>query len=65
MPDPLYFARVGHMTGQVLENPSQPFANQAALYLEGSMQANRDNEDAPEEHHEIADAEQSQPRLVC
>jgi hypothetical protein len=53
------------MTGQVLENPSQPFANQAALYLEGSMQANRDNEDAPEEHHEIADAEQSQPRLVC
>ena len=29
------------------------------------MQASRNNEDAPEEQHEIADAKKSQPRLVC
>ena len=40
-------------------------ANRTALYLEGAMQANRNNEDAPGEHQEITDAEQSKPRLVC
>jgi hypothetical protein len=43
----------------------QPLATQAALHLEASMQANRNNEDAPEHQYEIADAKQSQPRLVC
>lgn len=46
-------------------NPSQPLAIQAAFDLEASMQANRHDEEAPEEHHEIADAKQAQPRLVC
>jgi hypothetical protein len=35
------------------------------MHLEGSMQANRNNEDAPEHQYEIADAKESQPRLVC
>ena len=58
--------REGHMSGRVWEHPSQPFVNQSAPHLAGSMYANRNNnEDSTEEHHEITDAEQSQPRLVC
>jgi hypothetical protein len=34
------------------------------MHLEGSMQANRNNEDAPEDQYEIADAKQSQLRLI-
>jgi hypothetical protein len=33
--------------------------------LEGSMEVSRDNKDAPEQQHEITDAKQSQPRLIC
>lgn len=33
--------------------------------LEGSMEASCNNEDAPEEQHEIPNAKQSQPRLIC
>jgi hypothetical protein len=51
----------GHVSG----NPSQPLTIQAALNFEGSMQANRNDEDAPEEHHQISDAKQTQARLVC
>jgi hypothetical protein len=29
------------------------------------MEASCNNEDAPEEQHEIANAKQSQPRLIC
>ena len=29
------------------------------------MQANRNNKDAPEDQYEVADAKESQPRLVC
>jgi hypothetical protein len=29
------------------------------------MQANGNNKNAPEDQHEITDAKQSQPRLVC
>jgi hypothetical protein len=35
------------------------------LHSEGSLQANHNNEHAPDEQHDIADAKQSQPRLVC
>jgi hypothetical protein len=55
----------GDVTGRLSESPSQPLATQAAFHLERSMQANRNNEDAPEHQYEIADAKQSQPRLVC
>ena len=51
----------GHVSG----NPSQPPAIQSALNPEGSVQTNPNNEDAAEEHHEIADAKQSQLSLVC
>ncbi len=61
----LSFASAGHVTGRVSHNPSQPLAIQAALYLESSTQANCNNKDAPEEHREVADAKQPQPRLVC
>jgi hypothetical protein len=53
------------LTGRFSGNPSQQLATQAALHLEDSMQANRNNEDAPEHQYEIADAKESQPRLVC
>ena len=52
------------MIRRVSQNPPH-LAIQTALPLEGSMQANRNNEDAPEELHEIPDAKQSQARLVC
>jgi len=45
------------MTGRILHNPSHPFVNQSTLHLEGSMYANRNNnEDSTEEHYEITDA---------
>ena len=43
--------------------PEPPYSEQFAF--EGSMEASRDNEDAPEEQHEIPDAKQSQPGLIC
>ncbi len=61
----LSFNTAGHLTGRLSENPSQPLATQAALHLEDSMQANRNNKDAPEDQYEIAEAKESQPRLVC
>ncbi|HUD67521.1 MAG TPA: hypothetical protein VMQ17_23260 [Candidatus Sulfotelmatobacter sp.] len=36
----------------------------AALNLEGPTQANRNDEDAPEEYREISDAEQSEVHLI-
>ena len=53
------------VTGCVFGESVPAVCKSGRLHLEDSMQANRNNEDAPEEHHEIADAEQSQPRLVC
>jgi hypothetical protein len=53
----LSFTREGHMSDRVWEHPSQPFVNQSAPHLAGSMYANRNNnEDSTEEHHEITDA---------
>jgi hypothetical protein len=37
----------------------------AWIVLEATAQTNPNNEDAAEEHHEIADAKQTQARLVC
>jgi hypothetical protein len=61
----LSFTRAGHLTGRLSENPSQPLATQAALHLEDWMQANRNNKDAPEDQYKVAEAKESQPRLVC
>jgi hypothetical protein len=45
------------MSGRVQEHPSQPFVNQSAAHLAGSMQANgNNNEDSTEEHHQITHA---------
>jgi len=60
----LSFAKPGLVSIHFSEYPSQPLTIQAALNLEGSMQANRNDEDAPEKHYEISGAEQFQLSLV-
>jgi hypothetical protein len=51
--------------GSYSQNPSHTPAISGCPHLEGSMHASRHNEDASEEHHEIADAKQAEARLVC
>jgi hypothetical protein len=60
----LSFAKAGRVARRVSGKSIPALAIPTALNPEGSMQANGNDEDTPEEHHQIPDTEQSQLHLV-